>query len=29
MNQEKYFADRDIYGDFRDRLARIKTLWAA
>lgn len=27
MNQDKYFANRDIYGDFRDRLTRIKKLW--
>ncbi len=27
MNQEKYGADRDINGDFRDQLARIKSLW--
>ena len=27
MNQERYFANRDIYGDFRDRLTRIKKLW--
>jgi hypothetical protein len=27
MNQERYFADRDIYGDFRDQLTRIKKLW--
>jgi hypothetical protein len=27
MNQDKYFATRDIYGDFRDQLTRIKKLW--
>ena len=27
MNQDKYFADRDIYGDFRDRFTRIQKLW--
>ena len=26
MNQDKYFATPDIYGDFRDQLARIKAL---
>ena len=29
MNQEKYEADRDINGDFRDQLARIKSFWRA
>ena len=29
MNQERYDADRDIYGDFREQLARIKSLWGA
>jgi hypothetical protein len=27
MNQRKYFATQDIYGDFRDQLMRIKKLW--
>jgi hypothetical protein len=27
MNQEKYDANRDIYGDFREQLGRIKSLW--
>jgi hypothetical protein len=29
MNQEKYCVDRDIYGDFREQLTRIKSLWDA
>ncbi len=29
MNQDKYDAPRDIYGDFRDQFTRIKTLWRA
>jgi len=28
-NQEKYEADSDIYGDFREQLTRIKSLWGA
>lgn len=27
MNQGRYFATTDIYGDFREQFARIKTLW--
>jgi len=27
MNQQKYFANREIYGDFRDQSTRIKKLW--
>ncbi len=27
MNQEKYEAAADIYGDFREQLSRIKSLW--
>lgn len=28
-NQKKYEADADIYGDFREQLARIKSLWGS
>jgi hypothetical protein len=29
MNQGRYFANTDIYGDFREQFARIKMLWGA
>jgi hypothetical protein len=29
MNQQQYFADPDIFGDFRQQFARINTLWRA
>jgi hypothetical protein len=27
VNQQAYFADPDIFGDFREQFGRIKTLW--